>query len=195
MSTTVVRSPPGARFPHPRPAQGRGRRAGPASRRREAAGGARPSAPAAQRGRLQRPADRRRFGASRHPRTRRRRCRLTSPDCARHSQGGAELLRTESPGYVLRLGPEQRDLDRFERLVATGRGELAAGGAASGRDVTAGCARPVARTAACGPRGRAVCAGRRPAPGGELAGGGRGADRCGPGARPARWSSLPSCAP
>ena len=37
-----------------------------------------------------------------------------------------ERLLTRAPGYVLELGPEQLDADRFERLVAEGRRAIAA---------------------------------------------------------------------
>ena len=38
-----------------------------------------------------------------------------------------EILVTRSPGYVLRVGPDELDSDRFERLVAEGSGALRAG--------------------------------------------------------------------
>jgi DNA-binding SARP family transcriptional activator len=40
--------------------------------------------------------------------------------------GKGERLVTRSPGYLLRIGPGELDSDRFERLVAEGRRELAA---------------------------------------------------------------------
>jgi DNA-binding SARP family transcriptional activator len=42
--------------------------------------------------------------------------------------GRAELLVTREHGYQLELEPERLDAHRFERLLAEGRGELAAGG-------------------------------------------------------------------
>jgi len=41
--------------------------------------------------------------------------------------GGDSLLVTRPGGYVLRLGPEQLDLSRFEHLAESGRSALAAG--------------------------------------------------------------------
>jgi YVTN family beta-propeller protein len=41
--------------------------------------------------------------------------------------GGEPLLLTRPGGYLLRLGPEQLDLSRFERLSEDGRGALAVG--------------------------------------------------------------------
>jgi predicted ATPase/DNA-binding SARP family transcriptional activator len=38
---------------------------------------------------------------------------------------GAEILRTQPPGYLLRIGPEQVDAGRFERLLAEARGMAA----------------------------------------------------------------------
>ncbi len=43
---------------------------------------------------------------------------------------GGEMLRTSRGGYLLALDPEQLDAARFERLLADGRGLLAAGDAA-----------------------------------------------------------------
>ena len=40
---------------------------------------------------------------------------------------GEQLLVTRSPGYLLRVAPGELDADRFDRLVAEGRQELAAG--------------------------------------------------------------------
>src|SRR6266511_4655076 len=40
-----------------------------------------------------------------------------------------EALRTRAPGYELAIAPEQVDRGRFERLLARGREELAAGDA------------------------------------------------------------------
>jgi DNA-binding SARP family transcriptional activator/pimeloyl-ACP methyl ester carboxylesterase len=40
-----------------------------------------------------------------------------------------DVLRTRPPGYVVELEPDQLDLHRFERLVATGRDQLAQGAA------------------------------------------------------------------
>jgi YVTN family beta-propeller protein len=45
-----------------------------------------------------------------------------------HTPGDAgESLVTRSPGYVLRIGPDELDSDRFERLVDDGRSALRAG--------------------------------------------------------------------
>src|SRR5829696_7338971 len=41
--------------------------------------------------------------------------------------GGSETLRTLGGAYELRLGPDELDRDRFERLLAEGRAALAAG--------------------------------------------------------------------
>ena len=40
--------------------------------------------------------------------------------------GGADLLATQAPGYVIRSAPETLDLACFEALVARARGEMAA---------------------------------------------------------------------
>lgn len=48
---------------------------------------------------------------------------------------GPELLVTRAPGYVLRLGPSQLDLDRFESLVSQGRTALESGDPALAADV------------------------------------------------------------
>jgi DNA-binding SARP family transcriptional activator/pimeloyl-ACP methyl ester carboxylesterase len=44
-------------------------------------------------------------------------------------------LDTRAPGYVLKVGEEELDLSRFERLVADGRGALSAGKAPEGSDL------------------------------------------------------------
>ncbi len=62
---------------------------------------------------------------------------------------------TREHGYRADLDPEQLDSYRFERLVAEGRSELAAG-RASRRDGARGGALAMARAAACGPGLRAL---------------------------------------
>jgi predicted ATPase/DNA-binding SARP family transcriptional activator len=42
-------------------------------------------------------------------------------------EGGAALLQTQSPGYLLAAAPEQLDLSRFEQLAESGREALIAG--------------------------------------------------------------------
>jgi DNA-binding SARP family transcriptional activator len=46
------------------------------------------------------------------------------PDRATRESG--QLLVTRSPGYLLRVEPEQLDIDRFQRLASEGREALAA---------------------------------------------------------------------
>jgi DNA-binding SARP family transcriptional activator/WD40 repeat protein len=58
-----------------------------------------------------------------HARVSRLRKALASGD----GNGSAELVVTRERGYELKLDPERVDLHRFERLVADGRSELAAG--------------------------------------------------------------------
>ena len=89
----------------------------------------------------------------------------------RKALGARATILTRGHGYELRLGPDDLDVTRFERLVAAGR-------AARG-------ARPVARPAARRRRRRAV-RGRRDRPArGAAAGGGRAGDRARPGRGPA----------
>ena len=45
----------------------------------------------------------------------------------RKSGEAGELLLTQSPGYLLRLDPEQLDVERFKRLSEEGREALAKG--------------------------------------------------------------------
>ena len=44
-------------------------------------------------------------------------------------ESGTGVLRTHAGGYVLEVGPDELDVDRFERLVEEGRRALAAGSA------------------------------------------------------------------
>jgi DNA-binding winged helix-turn-helix (wHTH) protein len=46
---------------------------------------------------------------------------------ARSKRAASSLLRTQPPGYLLDLDPEELDLARFERLAGEGRAALAAG--------------------------------------------------------------------
>ena len=95
---------------------------------------------------------------------------------------GAELLVTLPTGYVLRLAPEQLDLDRFERLVE----EAGDGRAAGGRRAAARGARALARSRARRFRLRAVRPGGDRAARGGAAARGRDAGRRRPRPRPAR---------
>ena len=45
------------------------------------------------------------------------------------TESGTGVLRTQAGGYVLEVGPDELDVDRFGRLVEEGRRELAAGSA------------------------------------------------------------------
>src|SRR5262245_6619197 len=47
---------------------------------------------------------------------------------------GAERIETRGTGYRLRLAPDELDLDRFERLLATGSESLASGRATDAAD-------------------------------------------------------------
>jgi DNA-binding SARP family transcriptional activator/class 3 adenylate cyclase len=51
--------------------------------------------------------------------------RILEPARPRRAAGG--VLRTQAPGYLIDLGPDELDLVRFERLAAEGRTVLAAG--------------------------------------------------------------------
>jgi DNA-binding SARP family transcriptional activator/class 3 adenylate cyclase len=46
---------------------------------------------------------------------------------ARPSRAAGEVLRTQAPGYLVDLGPNELDLTRFEQLAGEGRAALAAG--------------------------------------------------------------------
>ena len=52
--------------------------------------------------------------------------RLRKALAGREGNGSADLVVTREHGYELELDPERLDAHRFERLVAEGRGELAA---------------------------------------------------------------------
>ena len=104
-----------------------------------------------------------------------------------------EAIVTQEPGYVIRVGPDELDLLRFELLVE----EAQRGGARAGRAATARSSRSLARAAARRPRPRVVRANgdspaRRAPPGGARAAARRRprarplrrARRRGPGARP-----------
>ena len=78
--------------------------------------------------------------------------------------GADGVIVTRERGYELTLDPERLDALRFERLVAEGRSELAAGHPNARRRGVRGGALAVAWRAACRPRRRAV----RPARGGPL---------------------------
>jgi DNA-binding SARP family transcriptional activator len=47
----------------------------------------------------------------------------------RKALGSADAIETRSPGYVLRVGPDELDLHRFEQLASDGRSALSAGDA------------------------------------------------------------------
>ena len=86
----------------------------------EAADAARAPAHPCERGRLGGPADRRALGrraAAGQPPTR---CSTTSRSSARRSLR-SEAIVTQEPGYVIRIGPDELDLLRFERAGARRR--------------------------------------------------------------------------
>ena len=62
--------------------------------------------------------------------------------------GGSELLATVPPGYVVRVGPDQLDLHRFEALVAGAAERGSCGGCRCAPRRT----RSLARPSACGVR-------------------------------------------
>ena len=84
--------------------------------------------------------------------------------------GAADAVVTREHGYELRLDPDRLDAHRFERLVAEGRSELAAGHPQRAAAALEAGALAVARPAACGARLRAVRAARDRPPGGSAGG-------------------------
>ena len=73
----------------------------------------------------------------------------------RRALGDATTIATREHGYELQLDAGALDAHRFERLLADGRAELAAGRPARRGDDARGGAGAVARRAAGGPRLRA----------------------------------------
>lgn len=95
---------------------------------------------------------------------------------------GAERITTHAAGYLLRVEPDELDLERFERLVELARTQAPDPAASSTRRGT----RAVARRPARGPRRRPVRDSGRSAAGGGTTGGARTPNRAGSGGRQAR---------
>ena len=118
-----------------------GRRVAP--RRAAAARGAGRARAARRRGRAPGSPDRRPLGRARsgHGAARRPRVRLAAAQGARRRRAALE---TRAPGYVLRVGPDELDLSRFERLLARGR----AGARRGSRRARTSASRPRSRCGA-----------------------------------------------